>query len=66
VQIEINGESRDIAAETSLHELVSELSLPPERVAIELNQKVVRRSDWPTTMIAAGDRLEIVNFVGGG
>lgn len=66
MQIEVNGEPREIGAETNLHELVTELSLPPERVAIELNKKVVRRHDWPTTMIVEGDKVEIVHFVGGG
>ena len=66
VQIEVNGEPREIETETNLHELVTELALPPERVAIELNEKVVRRNDWPTTIITEGDRLEIVHFVGGG
>ncbi len=45
---------------------MSELSLSPERVAIELNKQVVRRNQWPETMLADGDRIEIVHFVGGG
>ena len=66
MRIELNGEPREIEAQTNLYDLVTELSLPPERVAIELNKKVIRRNDWPTTMITEGDRLEIVHFVGGG
>jgi thiamine biosynthesis protein ThiS len=38
----------------------------PERIAIEHNQKVVRRKEWIKTIIADGDRIEIVHFVGGG
>ena len=66
MRIEINGETRDVANEISLDNLVRELSLTPERVAIELNKKVVRRTDWPATPVREGDRLEIVHFVGGG
>ena len=66
MRIEINGEPRNVADESYLSDLVSELSLPPERVAIELNKEVVRRADWATTLMTEGDRIEIVHFVGGG
>ncbi len=66
MQLQINGEAREVADELKLSELVGELSLAPERVAIELNQQVVRRNLWPATMLADGDRIEIVHFVGGG
>ena len=56
----------EVADELKLSELVDQLSLAPERVAIELNQKVVRRNHWSGTMLADGDRIEIVHFVGGG
>jgi thiamine biosynthesis protein ThiS len=66
LRVQINGEGREVADELKLSELVGELSLAPERVAIELNQKVLRRNLWPETMLADGDRIEIVHFVGGG
>jgi thiamine biosynthesis protein ThiS len=50
----------------SLPELVASLSLKPEQVAIELNQRVVRRAQWETTQLQEADRVEIVHFVGGG
>jgi thiamine biosynthesis protein ThiS len=64
--VQINGEAREVADELNLSELVNELSMAPERVAIELNQKVVRRNHWSATLLAEGDRIEIVHFVGGG
>jgi thiamine biosynthesis protein ThiS len=64
--VEINGESRDVAAALTVAELITHLSLAPERLAIELNKRVVRRADWPQTIINEGDRVEIVHFVGGG
>lgn len=51
---------------SSLEDLVEKLSLPPVRIAIELNRNVARRADWATTILADGDRVEIVHFVGGG
>jgi len=62
----VNGEAREVADQLTLQELVAELSLTPERVAIELNLKVVRRALWAETALSEGDRLEIVHFVGGG
>jgi thiamine biosynthesis protein ThiS len=66
VRVQINGDTREFAGELNLRELVAELSLAPERVAIELNQNVVRRGEWVQTILRDGDRIEIVHFVGGG
>jgi thiamine biosynthesis protein ThiS len=51
---------------STLADLITELSLTPARIAIELNQEVVRRGQWAETNLAEGDRIEIVHFVGGG
>jgi sulfur carrier protein len=66
VRIQVNGEARDFAADVSLEELVSELYVAGERVAIELNQKVVRRAEWTKVRLQPDDTVEIVHFVGGG
>lgn len=65
MQITLNGEPRATAA-TTLAELVAELSLDPNKVAIERNLEIVPRSLHAATPVAEGDRLEIVQFVGGG
>ena len=64
--IELNGDERDVPASITLSELIKHLALAPERLAVELNSKVVRRSDWQQTTLTEGDRVEIVHFVGGG
>jgi thiamine biosynthesis protein ThiS len=64
--IVVNGEEKDIAIEMNLFELLKTLDLPTERVAIELNKKVVRRKNWETTKVNDADKIEIVHFVGGG
>ena len=66
VSITINGEARDIPPEINLDHLLELFSLPRQRVAIELNNGVVRRSDWPETLVREGDKVEIVHLVGGG
>jgi len=62
----VNGEPRAIPSQFSLQQLLIDLGLGEKRVAIELNQSVVRRGDWSATNLREGDRVEIVHFVGGG
>jgi thiamine biosynthesis protein ThiS len=64
--IKLNGESRKVPERSMLDDLVKDLSLEPKRIAIELNQQVIRRDQWTHTILAEGDRIEIVHFVGGG
>ena len=63
----INGEEREFAApRLTLAALVEQLGMKLDRVAIELNRDIVPRERWSATLLAEGDRLEIVHFVGGG
>lgn len=62
----INGEEREFTREMSLRELLDQLGMKPDRVAVELNREIVRRDNWAATVLRDGDRLEIVHFVGGG
>ena len=64
--IYLNGEGKEIPDGLNLAQLVDKLGLPVQRVAVELNRTVVRRVDWSTTNLSENDRIEIVNFVGGG
>ena len=66
MKLVINGEERSFEGEPTLFALVGELGLQPDRVAVELNQKIIRRDDWSATTLREGDRLEVVHFVGGG
>lgn len=66
IQIYLNGESREVPAEIDLDHLLEFFSLPKQRVAIELNNSVVRRSNWPETIVRDRDKIEVVHFVGGG
>jgi thiamine biosynthesis protein ThiS len=64
--IVVNGESRPIRAGQTVAELLGELGLDPRQVAVERNREVVPRALHASTVLAAGDRLEVVTFVGGG
>jgi len=66
INIKLNGESKDIPDTISLDQLLEHFSLPKQRIAIELNGQVIRRTDWPQTVVNSGDRIEVVHFVGGG
>jgi thiamine biosynthesis protein ThiS len=66
MKITVNGEEQDFAAGLTIEFLLTELGLKPERLAVELNGRIVRRAEWSSTVLAAGDRVEIVHFVGGG
>ena len=66
MHIIINGENKELPETLSVAELIRQLELPQMRVAIEINREVVRRADWMLTLLRDGDRVEIVQFVGGG
>jgi thiamine biosynthesis protein ThiS len=66
VQITLNGEPYEIEQPLSVAELLARLEIDSRRVAIEYNLSILKRYAFPQTMVGEGDRLEIVNFVGGG
>ncbi len=66
MRLEVNGEERDVADNATVATLVEALGLGHERVAVEVNRKLVRRAQWPEAALAEGDVVEIVHFVGGG
>jgi sulfur carrier protein len=66
ITIQLNGEPREIPAGLTVTGLLKQLQFPADRVAVERNLEIVPRNQWDATSIEAGDRLEVVHFVGGG
>ena len=66
VTVTINGETRHLGGSVSVSVLLSGMGLDPAKIAVERNHEVVPRSQYEATMVAEGDRLEIVQFIGGG
>jgi thiamine biosynthesis protein ThiS len=66
LRIHVNGDSREFSEGLLLSDLLGLLELPIQRIAVELNREVVRRTHWDKTVLRDGDRIEIVHFVGGG
>ena len=64
--IVINGNQTEIPEGSGVSDLIRSLGLDTERVAVELNKRIIRRANWDSTTISEGDKVEIVHFVGGG
>jgi sulfur carrier protein len=65
----LNGQPRtfpELQESAGLNHLIAALGLQGDRVAVEHNGEIVPRASWPETVLAPGDRLEVVHFVGGG
>ena len=66
MEIMINGENREAMPQETLQALILRLGLDERKVAVERNLEIVPRSLYQETELQQGDRLEIVQFVGGG
>ena len=66
MHLTINGKQQSFPDSLTLAQLIEQLGMKGDRIAVELNREIVSRSDWSQTQLKADDRLEIVHFVGGG
>ncbi|MDZ7642344.1 MAG: sulfur carrier protein ThiS [Desulfurivibrio sp.] len=66
VAIICNGETRQVEPGTTVAGLLIALGLEPEMMAVELDGRILARQDYESTTLAAGARLELIRFVGGG
>lgn len=64
--ITVNGEKKNYPTGISVADLLKQEGLQSQRVAVEKNGEIVRRTEFETTELKEGDRIEIVHFVGGG
>ncbi len=65
----VNGQNRSFAeleSPTTLMEVIADMGLKADRVAVEHNGEIASRARWSDTPISSGDKLEVVHFVGGG
>jgi len=66
MQIQLNGDPFVLDRPMTLTDLIEQLGLTGKRLAIELNLEIVPRSQHSDTVLAEGDRVEIVHAIGGG
>ncbi len=66
IDIEVNGEVQRVATWTTLQELVENLDVPGQAVALAVNRAVVPRQMWRHRVLLAQDKIDIVRAIGGG
>ena len=66
MEVYVNGEQRELADALSVGELLETLGFADQRIAVEVNEEIVPRSQYTDHRLRAGDRVEIVRAIGGG
>ena len=65
-KIQLNGDLYEINDGTNLNELLNKLKIEKNKVAIEVNGEIVEKNKYPNLILNKGDKVEIVQFIGGG
>jgi len=65
-KIQLNGAPYEINTGTNLNELLNELKIQKNKVAIEINGEIVEKNKYPNLILNKNDKVEIVHFIGGG
>jgi len=65
-QIQVNGEQRATSQGSTIADLLRELNIRPDRVAVEVNLDILDRQEFERRSLREGDRVEIISFIGGG
>ncbi|MDH3223038.1 MAG: sulfur carrier protein ThiS [Gemmatimonadota bacterium] len=66
VEVHLNGRTRAVPARLSVRALLEHLALEPEMIVVERNHEILDRASYDQVPVVAGDRIELVHFVGGG
>ena len=66
IKITVNGKQMQVISEYSLKSLVTKLKIPLNKIAIELNKKIIDKKIISKIQLKKGDKIEIVHFIGGG
>jgi thiamine biosynthesis protein ThiS len=66
IRIHVNGEARDWRGDATVADLLRDLDITTERVAVEVNLEILDRAMFAQHRVKDGDRIEILSFIGGG
>lgn len=66
MKFHLNGKEKPLDKDINLLQLLNELEIQPEHVVVELNRDIITRNKLSQTILAEGDQLELIHFVGGG
>ena len=65
-KIQLNGDTYEIINGTNLNELLNKLKIEKNKVAVEVNGEIVEKNKYPKLVLNKNDKVEIVQFIGGG
>lgn len=66
MQVQVNGDGVELPAQATLADLIEHMALTGKRLAVEVNEDIVPRSQHPDFRLNQGDRVEVVHAIGGG
>jgi sulfur carrier protein len=66
IKIILNGENKEVQPNILLSDLLIDLNISTDKIAVEINKNVVRKKDWHSISVNEQDKIEIIHFVGGG
>ena len=66
IKITVNGKQMQVITKFSLKSLIAKLKMPLNKIAIELNKKIIDKKKISRIQLKKGDKIEIVHFIGGG
>ena len=66
MKIKINGIEKEIESNTTIKKLLEDLKVLDKTMAVAVNMKIVKKDEWDKYILKEGDRIEALNFVGGG
>ena len=66
MKIKINGIEKEIKENTTIKELLSSLGVLDKTMAVAVNMKIIKKDEWDKYILKEGDKVEALNFVGGG
>ena len=66
IKINLNGKTLFLGKDTSLFKVIKKTKLQPNKIAIELNRKIINKKNANQILLRKGDKIEIVHFIGGG
>lgn len=66
MKIILNGEEKELTSEIPLINFLTDQNLDPDKLVIEYNQEIIQQKEWSSIILTAGDKLEVLKFVGGG
>ena len=66
MKIVVNGELQEVSPECTVFQLLEDKAMPVNTTVVELNREILKREHWQSTILQAGDNLEVLVFMGGG